>query len=144
MPKVYKKILGFILLLLFFSSHSYYLYYHHCSNKDVSYITFGTSNSKDGPCNHDLPKNCCETNSHSCTNSCCSIDEIASDLIIINVEKRISKQDEDFNPVFSPVAITIEYASPLLIYNVKNPLSSSSINIFIAALDILSSIRLIC
>lgn len=144
MLKSYRKIEGFILLLLFFISNSYYVYSHYCNHEDISYITVGIFSSEHEPCNRQSQKGCGEPDSHSCTRSCCSIDEISSDPIIINAEKRISKQDEGFKEAFFPVAVIIGYASPLICSKVKSTLSSLSINTLITTLKFLSSIRLIC
>ncbi|NPA33674.1 MAG: hypothetical protein GXO48_01940 [Chlorobi bacterium] len=139
-----KRLMGVLLLIPFIVSQSHYIYTHHCHHKGTNNIIVfgGESGSSHGSCEHEAQKGCCETDSHSCTDSCCSIDEISPDPVIINGEKRLSKQDEGFKQLLPPVAILIKHVYLYIIYNVQHIQSRGAPPI--GSLSLLSVVRLLC
>ncbi len=142
----YKRIFGFVWLVLFSVTHSQYVYSHHCNHKDTSYITLGfsQSGSEHQPCNHRSDKGCCESDSHSCNDSCCSLDNLSLETVIINGEKRISKQDENFDhDLLFLFALTSKFP-PYIHYNIGYLVHLPNIYDYTPPLEAISTVRLIC
>ncbi len=142
----YKRIFGFLWLVVFSITSSHYIYSHHCNHKGIYHIILGFSQSDSGhqPCTHNSDKGCYDTDSHSCDDACCSLDNLSLETVIISSEKRLSKHDENFDKGFlSPLAITSKFSS-YIYNNVKVLIQFTYIYNYAPPLEVISTVRLIC